>query len=165
MENPFLQNIQQKVADWRDGNYEGIEKETRNIITHIKRVGFLHKPQIEALETYIYLKEAVGNKSSLEIFKSLFNNEKDMLLGLGVSRDEAFDLLGNKEKIEALTADRFGISDYPNQVYALTMGAGKTILMAVMATYDFILSFITPMINALPKTLWCLHPIPPSLKV
>jgi len=144
MENPFLQNIQQKVADWRDGNYEGIEKETRNIITHIKRVGFLHKPQIEALETYIYLKEAVGNKSSLEIFKSLFNNEKEMLLGLGVSRDEAFDLLGNKEKIEALTADRFGVSDYPNQVYALTMGAGKTILIAVMATYDFILSFYHP---------------------
>jgi len=144
MENLFLQNIQQKVAAWRDGNYEGIEKETRNILTHIKRVGFLHKPQIEALETYIYLKEAVGNKSSLEIFKSLFNNEKDMLLGLGVSRDEAFDLLGNKEKIEALTADRFGVSDYPNQVYALTMGAGKTILMAVMATYDFILSFYHP---------------------
>jgi len=67
-----------------------------------------------------------------------------MLLGLGVSRDEAFDLLGNKEKVEELMADRFGVSDYPNQVYALTMGAGKTILMAVMATYDFVLSFYHP---------------------
>ena len=69
-------------------------------MTHIKRVGFLHKPQVEALETYIYLKEVAGNKSSLEVFKSLFDNEKDMLLGLGVPRDEAFDLIGNKEKIE-----------------------------------------------------------------
>lgn len=144
MENPFLQHIQQKVAAWRSENYEGIERETQNILTHIKRVGFLHKPQVEALETYIYLKEIVGNKSSLEVFKSLFGNEKDMLLGLGVPRDEAFDLIGNKEKIEELMADRFGVSDYPNQVYALTMGAGKTILMAVMATYDFVLSFYHP---------------------
>ena len=144
MENPFLQHIQQKVAAWRDDGYKGVERETLNILTYIKRVGFLHKPQIEALETYIYLKEVVGNKSSLEVFKSLFENEKDMLLGLGVPRDEAFDLLGNKEKIEALMADRFGVLDYPNQVYALTMGAGKTILMAVMATYDFVLSFYHP---------------------
>lgn len=144
MDNPFLQHIQQKVAVWRDDGYKGVERETLNILTHIKRVGFLHKPQVEALETYIYLKEVVGNKSSLEVFKSLFESEKDMLLGLGVSREEAFDLLGNKEKIDALTADRFGISDYPNQVYALTMGAGKTILMAVMATYDFVLSFNHP---------------------
>jgi len=144
MENPFLQHIQQKVAAWRSENYKGVERETLNILTHIKRVGFLHKPQVEALETYIYLKEVVGNKSSLEVFKSLFDSEKDMLLGLGVSRDEAFDLLGNKAKIEELMADRFGVSDYPNQVYALTMGAGKTILMAVMATYDFVLSFYHP---------------------
>lgn len=144
MENPFLQHIQQKVAVWRDGGYKGVERETQNILTHIKRAGFLHKPQIEALETYIYLKEVVGNKSSLEVFKSFFSSEREMLLGLGVPKDEAFDLLDDKKKIEELMADKFGVSDYPNQVYALTMGAGKTILMAVMATYDFVLSFYHP---------------------
>jgi type III restriction enzyme len=144
MDNPFLQHIQQKVATWRDGGYKGVERETLNILTHIKRVGFLHKPQVEALETYIYLKEVVGNKSSLEVFKSFFSSERDMLLGLGVPKDEAFDLLDDKKKIEELMADKFGVSDYPNQVYALTMGAGKTILMAVMTMYDFVLSFYHP---------------------
>jgi len=144
MDNPFLQHIQQKVAAWRDDGYKGVKRETLNILTHIKRVGFLHKPQVEALETYIYLKEIVGNKSSLEVFKSFFSSERDMLLGLGIPKDEAFDLLDDKKKIEELMADRFGVSDYPNQVYALTMGAGKTILMAVMATYDFVLSFYHP---------------------
>lgn len=144
MENPFLQHIQQKVAAWRGEDFRGIERETLNILNHIKRMGFLHKPQVEALETYIYLKEVAGNKPSLEVFKSLFDSEKDMLLGLGVPRDEAFDLLGDKEKIEELMVDRFGVSNYPNQVYALTMGAGKTILMAVMVTYDFVLSFYHP---------------------
>ena len=144
MENPFLQRIQQKVALWRDGNYKGVEKETLNILIHIKRVGFLHKPQVEALETYIYLKEIIGNKSSLEVFKSFFENKKDMLLGLGISKEEAFDLIDDEERIAKLMEDRFGVSDYPNQVYALTMGAGKTILMAVMMLYDFVLSFYHP---------------------
>ena len=144
MENPFLQHIQQKVAIWRDDNYKGVEKETLNILTHIKRVGFLHKPQVEALETYIYLKEIVGNKPSLEVFKSLFENKKDMLLGLDISKEQAFDLMDDDKKIAELMEDRFGVSDYPNQVYALTMGAGKTILMAVMMVYDFVLSFYHP---------------------
>ena len=141
MDNLFLQNIQQKVSEWRDGGYKGVEKETLNILKHIKRVGFLYQPQREALETYVYLKEVAGNKASLEIFRNFFDNEKDMLLGLGVPKDEAFDLIGDKKKINELMEEKFGLSDYPNQVYALTMGAGKTILMAVMMVYDFVLSF------------------------
>ena len=101
MENPFLQHIQQKVAAWRDDGYKSVERETLNILTHIKRVGFLHKPQIEALETYIYLKEVVGNKPSLAVFKSFFSSERDMLLGLGIPKDEAFDLLDDKKKIKS----------------------------------------------------------------
>jgi hypothetical protein len=151
MENPFLQHIQGKVSDWRGDGYRGVERETLNILNQINRVGFLHKPQIEALETYIYLKEIVGNKPSVEIFQSLFDNEKDMVLGLGVSKDEAFDLIGNKEKIDSLMVERFGSTDYPNQVYALTMGSGKTILMAVMMIYDFVLSFYHPDDNRFAK--------------
>lgn len=141
MDSPFLNSIQKQVADWRIAGYKGALKETQNILTHIKRVNFLHEPQVEALETYIYLKEIAGNKSSLEIFRSAFDSEKDLLLGLGVPKDEAFDLIGNKAEIERRLADAFGASDYANQVYALTMGSGKTILMTVMMLYDFVLSF------------------------
>ena len=95
------------------------------------------------METYIY-KEILGNKSSLEIFKSSFNDDKELLLGLSISKDEAFDLIGNKEKIDVLLKEKFGSLDYANQVYALAMGAGKTILMAVMMVYDFTLSFYHP---------------------
>ncbi len=144
MDNIFLKNIQKKVSKWRDDNYKGVKKETLNILSHIKRVGFLYEPQREAFETYIYLKEIAGNKSSLEIFKTFFNGEKEMILGLGVPKDEAFDLIGDKKKIKKLMEEKFGVSNYPNQVYALTMGAGKTILMAVMLAYDFTLSFYYP---------------------
>lgn len=144
MESIFLQSIQKQVSDWRISEYKGTEKETLNILTYIKRVAFLHEPQVEALETYIYLKEIVGNKPSLDMFRSSFKNEKDLLLGLGVPKSEAFDLIGNKEEIKRLLAEAFGSSDYANQVYALTMGSGKTILMAVMMLYDFVLSYYHP---------------------
>lgn len=147
MENPFLKIIQKQVADWRIGDYRGIERETRNILSHIKRVAFLHAPQVEALETYIYLKEVVGNKPSLEVFRSSFGSELELIRSLGVSDKEALELVYDKDKgakIQAILEEQFGQSDYANQVYALTMGSGKTILMAVMMLYDFVLSYYHP---------------------
>ncbi len=144
MDSFFLQNIQKQVADWRAGGYDGVQKETETILNHIRRVAFLHEPQIEALETYIYLKEIVGNKPSVEVFKKSFESELDFIRALGLSDKEAFELAYDKkkdEKIQAILDEKFGTSDYANQVYALTMGSGKTILMAVMMLYDFVLSF------------------------
>jgi hypothetical protein len=144
MDSLFLQNIKERVADWRAGGYQGAERETLNIIAHTKRVAFLHPPQIEAFETYVYLKEIVGNKTSLEVFRSSFGNELEFLRALGISDKEALELAYDKkkdEKIQAILEEKFGTADYANQVYALTMGSGKTILMAVMMIYDFVLSF------------------------
>jgi hypothetical protein len=84
-----------------------------------------------------------GNKPSGEIFRTLFENERDMLLAL-VSKDKAFDLIGDTKAIDTLIEERFGKSDYVNQVYALTMGSGKTILMATMCLYDFVLAYYHP---------------------
>jgi len=144
MENIFLNKIQQKVSQWREGGCKGAESETKTILNHIKKVGFLHEPQIEALETYIYLKEIAGNKPFAEVFKSFFENEKELILGLGIPKHKVFDLIGSTAKINELIAEKFGERDYPNQVYALTMGAGKTILMGVMIAYDFTLSYYHP---------------------
>lgn len=144
MESIFLQSIKKQVSSWREGGYRGAEKETLNILTHIRRVAFLHEPQIDALETYIYLKEIVGNKHTGEVFRSFFEHERDFIRAIVSSDKEAFELAtdANKDKrIADILIEKFGSSDYANQVYALTMGSGKTILMAVMMLYDFVLSF------------------------
>ncbi len=144
MDSLFLQNIQKQVAQWRADGYKGVHKETEGILAHIRRVAFLHEPQIEALETYIFLKEVIGNKPSVEVFKQSFENELEFIRALGISDKEAFELAYDKkkdEKIQAILDEKFGTSDYANQVYALTMGSGKTILMAVMMLYDFVLSY------------------------
>src|SRR3989344_3808689 len=147
MDNPFLIAIQNKVIDWRNNGYQEIKKETLNILSHIRKVGFLHKPQVEALETYIYLKEILGNKPSVEIVKVIFDNEKDLISSLGLSKEQAYELVFDKnkeEKINKRIHEQYNGIDYANQLYALTMGAGKTILMGTMMLYDFVLSFYHP---------------------
>lgn len=144
MDNQFLQAIQTKVVEWRENKYRGVEKETLNILSYIIKVGYLHKPQIEALETYIYLKEIAGNKPTVEIVRSLFDNELDLIRSLGIDKEEALELAYDKDKDKKITEllhKKYHSIDYANQVYALTMGAGKTILMGVMMLYDFVLSY------------------------
>lgn len=144
MEHAFLQHIQKDVTRWRGKGYPKVKKETKNILRHIERVSYLHAPQREALETYIYLKEVLGNKVATELFSSFFPNDKQALVALGVSKAEAFDLLGKTKQIQERVAGHFADTDYPNATYALTMGTGKTVLMAVMMMYDFVLSFYYP---------------------
>lgn len=147
MDSSFLQKIKERVGEWRSGGYRGVEQETLIILKYIKSVRFLHAPQVEALETYIYLKEVVGNKHSLAVFRSLFEDERELLRALGVSDADALDIAYDKAKdarIQALLESKFGSADYANQVYALAMGSGKTILMATMMLYDFVLSYYHP---------------------
>lgn len=154
MENTLLLTILKRVDDWRIGGYAGAKKETINILNHIKQVRFLHQPQVEALETYIYLKEIIGNKPSVDVVKTVFDNEKDLILSLGISEKEALELAFDKnkrEKINQLLHKQYNSIDYANQVYALTMGAGKTILMGTMILYDFVLSYYHPDDNRFGK--------------
>jgi rRNA processing protein Krr1/Pno1 len=100
METLLLQKIRSAVSQWRDEGCPHIFKETRSILSYIRRVAYLHEPQIEALETYIYLKEVIGNKTSIDLFRSLFADDKELLLGLGVSKEKAFDLIGDDVETE-----------------------------------------------------------------
>lgn len=147
MDKTFLENIKIKVSEWRKDEYQGGFKESINILNYVKRVGFLHKPQIEALETYIYIKEILNNKPTGEIFQNTFTKKSDLLRSLGVPEREISDIVeadDRDEQISKIIKEKFGAQDYANQVYALTMGSGKTILMATFLIYDFVLSYYHP---------------------
>lgn len=107
---------------------------------------FLRKPQFEALEMYVFLKEFMDNKHVHEIF-SLWKERQDMFsersyyapsstkmgqLSFYDEESEQYDEVFNFMKKYA--------EDYPNYIYALTMGVGKTILMATCIFYDFLLA-------------------------
>ncbi len=105
---------------------------------------FLRRPQFEALEMYVFIKEFIGNDHMYEMFDKWRKHEdyfsdtsyytihaggQTRLLDLGDEQNEMIFKQMKKYK-EA----------YPNYIYALTMGLGKTILMGTCIFYEFLLA-------------------------
>lgn len=106
---------------------------------------FLRQPQFEALEVYVFLKEFLGNAKIEEIFRDWFEKK-----GRFASRAEGgiqgeqrqgdiFDALTQDQYKAMFAAMRKNSRAYPNYIFALTMGTGKTILMATCIFYEFLL--------------------------
>jgi len=105
---------------------------------------FLREPQFQALEMYVFIKEFLDNAHMYEIFddwRSRRNHFSDysyytihksgqgLLVDIGDEQNEAIFEQMKKYK-----------ESYPNYIYALTMGLGKTILIATCIFYEFLLS-------------------------
>ncbi|WP_213298004.1 TnsA endonuclease N-terminal domain-containing protein [Paraburkholderia sacchari] len=107
---------------------------------------FLRQPQFEALEMYVFLKEFLGNAKVEEIFQSWFEKKgrfADRSEG-GVASGRAgqvglFDVITQEQYGEVFASMRKNSRVYPNYIFALTMGTGKTILMATCIFYEFLL--------------------------
>ncbi|WP_238500818.1 TnsA endonuclease N-terminal domain-containing protein [Ralstonia insidiosa] len=110
---------------------------------------FLRQPQFEALETYVFLKEFIGNAKVEEIFKAWYERSgkfEGRKFGsfLGTAGQEMFEF-GESDELELNSYKvlfekmRKNSRAYPNYIFALTMGTGKTILMATCIFYEFLL--------------------------
>ncbi|RIZ68544.1 MAG: type III restriction endonuclease [Methylococcales bacterium] len=106
---------------------------------------FLRRPQYEALEIYIFLKEFGNNRHLWELFDDWYH-EKNGFEGRGRT---SIGTKGQMGLFEELTADSYKDAFktlrsfgqlYPNYIYALTMGLGKTVLMATSIFYEFLLA-------------------------
>ena len=103
---------------------------------------FLRKPQFEALEIYVFLKEYLDNAKLHEVFREWADSD-----GHFEGRNPYVQgLFEEKEHYEPVfkQLEDFARS-YPNYIFALTMGTGKTILMATCIFYEFLLA------NKFPK--------------
>jgi len=110
---------------------------------------FLRLPQFEALEMYVFLKEFLDNQAVHKIFEDWAEN-RNHFKGRCTSPDGTTQLglfeFANKEEYQAVFERmKAGERIYPNYIFALTMGTGKTILMATCIFYEFILA------NKFPK--------------
>ncbi len=107
--------------------------------------GFLRQPQFEALETYVFLKEFLDNQNVENIFRDWFERRgcfagrsEGGLVG-DLAQGNIFDTLTQQQYREVFMMMRANKRTYPNYIFALTMGTGKTILMATCIFYDFLL--------------------------
>lgn len=112
---------------------------------------FLRQPQFEALEIYVFLKEYLNNAPVHEIFDD-WAYAKDKFKGRTYAERSGQivqeDLLKQnfREQYEIVFKRmKANARDYSNYIFALTMGTGKTILMATCIFYEFILA------NKFPK--------------
>lgn len=104
---------------------------------------FLRRPQFEALEMYVFIKEFMDNKQMYEIFDDWSKRN-------GVFADRRFydqsgqqtlyDVYSPKQYHDYFLQIKKYAEVYPNYIYALTMGLGKTILMATCIFYEFLLA-------------------------
>ena len=113
---------------------------------------FLRTPQYEALEIYIFLKEFQKNRPVHQVFENWyrktngFENRKEIgLTGVGEAQLTMFDKFDEKSYEKVFKRMKKQARLYPNYIFALTMGTGKTILMATCIFYEFILA------NKFPK--------------
>ena len=108
---------------------------------------FFRQPQFEALEMYVFIKEYLDNRHVSQIFTDWHARQDgfETRSNLGVEQTEIFGDL-EAEQYESM----FGYMQqferpYPNYIFALPMGTGKTILMATCIFYEFLLA------NKFPK--------------
>jgi hypothetical protein len=106
---------------------------------------FLREPQFEALEVYVFLKEFMDNAKVEQVFKDWFE-KKGRFAGrkeggiVGDNRQgDLLDQITQEQYKAVFTAMRKNARIYPNYIFALTMGTGKTILMATCIFYEFLL--------------------------
>ena len=114
-----------------------------------KGTAFLRRPQFEALEIYVFLKEYFNNAYVAQIFKEWHERTGHFAGREGEAlRIDELDLFetANAQVLE-VPFKRMQQSSkiYPNYIYALTMGLGKTILMGTCIFYEFLLA------NKFPK--------------
>ncbi len=114
---------------------------------------FLRRPQLRALETYWYLRLVEGTPHAFTLYKKLFPHPPDLLDALSLATPAITRLIAG-QPLDALwerirTDDRFVREhrlesvretltlDYPSYILALTMGAGKTILIGAICATEF----------------------------
>lgn len=122
---------------------------------------YLRVPQFEALEMYVFLKEFCENEKLWQIFNEWYakTGKFEGRTTAGVEKSGQLSMFDVTEIGQDETKGYFQQifdqikameQDYPNYIFALTMGLGKTVLMATSIFYEFLLA------NKYPRTpLYC----------
>ena len=108
---------------------------------------FFRQPQFEALEMYVFIKEYLDNRHVHQIFADWHarQNGFEARSNIGVEQTEIFGDLDAGQYESVFEYIQQFERNYPNYIFALPMGTGKTILMATCIFYEFLLA------NKFPK--------------
>lgn len=140
----FLHSFYKESKGRIRNNYKAVTKKYLDYNDKEKNPdAFLRKPQFEALEMYIFIKEFMDNAQMYQIFDDW--SKRNGIFANRYYYDEQgqqtlFDVYSPKQYHDYFLQIKKYAENYPNYIYALTMGLGKTILMATCIFYEFLLS-------------------------
>lgn len=162
---PFYQYLQDFLRTEHRRIYAEFKPLTRKFLNYNNpkenAKAYLRPPQFEALETYVFLKEYCENQKLWQIFEQWYNKtgKFEGRRFVGIDKKGQYSLFDvtelNQEENKEFFAKVFEQiksmqQAYPNYIFALTMGLGKTLLMATSIFYEFLLA------NKYPKSpLYC----------
>lgn len=158
---PFYVYLQQFYREHRRTVRRSFDRVTQKFLDFNDPAGnpaaFLRRPQFEALEMYAFLKEFLDNQNLHLIFEhwyqktEKFEGRPDIGVSLKKGRVGSLELFGpsefsedKKRYLEVFEYIKLFNQIYPNYIFALTMGLGKTVLMATSIFYEFILANKNP---------------------
>lgn len=150
--------IQTKAEFWILEEKDNSQSLVGNLVKYIEKIGKLREPQRKSIEVYLWLKFVGQNKRLADIIESglLYNNEiikecpalgNDPIINfltqfaiennLKKLQDEILkDTKGQNTDWKKVLGDLLHNFDYPNYLYSLPMGAGKTYLIAIYIYLD-----------------------------
>ena len=148
--------IEQAAFAWITQEKANAQSLPGQIVHHIEKVGKLRLPQREAIEIYLWLKFVGQNRSLGEIIRAgVLRDQTDPHPALCGNATAEFlhcfakanelkalaekvkdDPLGAKENWNAFLDALLHDFSYPNYLFSLPMGAGKTYLMAAFIYLD-----------------------------
>ena len=154
------------VTEWRKAGYSAEDHPAISeileyqLLSKLETPRFLRWPQLRALETYWYLRVIKNTPHAFGLYRTLFPQTTALLDSLGLSHSEIMRLALD-QGLEALW-DRVRSDDdfvrrhrleslretftleYPSYMFALAMGAGKTILIGAIIATEFAMSLESP---------------------
>lgn len=167
------QIIEAKVREWREEGYPCEEFPAITEIleyqlaseeaadgTRIDSWRFLREPQIRALETYWYLRLIQKTPHVRDLYAEMFTSKSSRRNALGLTSSTLQDMIldeGLDGLLERIATDDELVRehnldslretltlDYPSYIFALAMGAGKTVLIGAIIATEFAMAIEYP---------------------
>ncbi|MBA3631850.1 MAG: DEAD/DEAH box helicase family protein [Acidobacteria bacterium] len=143
----FYQSLKQFYDENRRfirSHYKDLSKKFLDFNDPKENDAYLREPQFEALEIYIFLKEFCNNTSVHRLFRDWFEKkdifERRSAISHRALQGSLFDTVTELQYENLYKRMQKNSRKYSNYIYALTMGTGKTILMATCIFYEFLLA-------------------------
>jgi len=164
---PLYTLLREKVSEWRRNNYASnfptiFEIFDFNLNSETGNLRFLRKAQFEALEIYWYLRLVEDTPHIFDLYKKIYSKQGELLKALNIiiSQEDLIEIMNtggidsifervknNNEFVKKYNLESLRetlLLKYPSYIFALAMGAGKTILIGTIIATEFVMALEYP---------------------